>query len=96
MRVISNKILREFAALHPDAQAPLQHWRRALEKTFIPHFSALKAVFGSVDQVGEWCVFNVGGNKYRLIAFVDDARQCCYVKHVLTHRDYDLGRWKHD
>lgn len=95
MRVISNKTLRLFAARYSDAEAPLGHWRRIIEKHSIPHFSALRALFGSVDKVDEWCVFNIGGNKYRLITFLDYVHQCCYVKHVLTHREYDQEDWKH-
>jgi mRNA interferase HigB len=41
-------------------------------------------------------VFNVGGNKYRLIAIVGYPKRKVYNQHVLTHRDYDRGTWKDD
>ena len=54
----------------------------------------MRAIFGSVDFVGAFAVFNIGGNKFRLIASVDYRRQIVYVKHVLTHKTYDEGNWK--
>jgi mRNA interferase HigB len=39
-------------------------------------------------------VFNIGGNKYRLIAAIHFNRQKVYIRHVLTHPEYDRGRWK--
>ncbi len=94
MRVISNKTLKIFSAAHPAANSPLQHWRKNIEKHTFTHFTELKAVFNSVDKVGEYCVFNLGGNKYRLIAFVQFTKQQCFIKQVLTHKEYDQGNWK--
>jgi mRNA interferase HigB len=48
-------------------------------------------MFGSVDRVGGFCVFDIGGNKYRLVAAVHFDRQMLYVRHVFTHAEYD--RW---
>ena len=39
-------------------------------------------------------MFNVGGNKYRVIAFVHYRHKAIYIKDVLTHKDYDKGAWK--
>ena len=49
---------------------------------------------GSVDFVGKLVVFNIGGNKFRLIAGIDYRSQVVYVKHILTHKVYDEGTWK--
>jgi mRNA interferase HigB len=54
----------------------------------------MRAIFGSVDFVGGLAVFDIGGNKFRLIASVDYRCQVVYVKHVLTHKTYDEGNWK--
>jgi mRNA interferase HigB len=94
MKLISNKALREFAAMHADATQPLQDFRRKVEKGSFANFAALRAVFPAVDKVGERCVFNIGGNKYRLVAGVDFARGKLWVKAVLTHPEYDKGAWK--
>ncbi len=94
MRIISNRALREFAAAHPRADVPLQGWRRVIEKNTFAHWAELKAAFNAVDEVGPWVVFDIGGNKYRLVAHVRFEKQIVYVKAVLTHRDYDQGAWK--
>lgn len=93
-KLISNRALREFAALNPDAAQPLQDFRRKVEKGSYANFGALRAVFPSVDKVGERYVFNIGGNKYRLVAGIDFARRMVWVKAVLTHAEYDRGAWK--
>ena len=57
-------------------------------------FGQLKATFASVDKVGARFVFNIGGNKYRLIAAIAFQAQLVWVKTVLTHEQYDKGDWK--
>ncbi len=94
MKIISNSALRAFAAQHPQAQGPLQGWRRVIEKNRFDTWAALKAAFNTVDKVGDLVVFNVGGNKYRLIAHIRFEKQIVYIKAVLTHTDYDRGAWK--
>jgi mRNA interferase HigB len=94
MKIISNSALRAFAVLHPQAAEPLQGWRRVIEKNTFNHWAELKAAFNTVDKVGELIVFDIGGNKYRLIAYIRFEKQIVYIKAVLTHRDYDKGNWK--
>ncbi len=94
MRVITNRRLLEFSAIHHDAGGSLQAWRMAMESTAFGSFAELRDVFGSVDKVGDLYVFNIAGNKYRLIAFLHFDRQLCYIKQVLTHSEYDRGAWK--
>ncbi|MEY4414818.1 MAG: hypothetical protein RIQ53_2111 [Pseudomonadota bacterium] len=94
MKLISNKPLREFAADHPDAGAALQAWRRLIEQGDYGSFAVLRATFASVDKVGERFVFNIGGNKYRLVASIAFGPRIVWVKAVLTHAEYDKGAWK--
>jgi len=94
MKPISDKALREFSGIHPDADEVLQAWRRLVERGAFRTFAELRATFASVDKVGERYVFNIGGNKYRLIASVAFSVQTVWVKAVLTHGDYDKGDWK--
>lgn len=94
MKLISNKPLREFAAVHPDADSPLQAWRRLIERGDFDSFGALRATFASVDKVGTRFVFNIGGNKYRLVASIAFQARTVWVKAVLTHGDYDKGAWR--
>ncbi|MGH8614492.1 MAG: type II toxin-antitoxin system HigB family toxin [Gammaproteobacteria bacterium] len=92
--MISNKVLVAFAAQHQDASAPLQLWRKTVQAGLFLNFAALKKQFRAVDKVGDLCVFDIGGNKYRLIAFIHFRAQICYVKQVLTHAEYDTGKWR--
>ena len=94
MRVISNSALRAFAATHPNAELPLQGWRRVIEKNRFANWAELKAAFNAVDKVGELAVFDIGGNKYRLITAIHFNRGKVYLRHVLTHAEYDRGAWK--
>jgi mRNA interferase HigB len=57
-------------------------------------FNELREVFASADYVGGLTVFNIGGNKYRLIASIHYNRHKVYIRDVLTHAAYDRGDWK--
>lgn len=70
MKVIGNRALPAFIARHPLAEAPLQGWRWVIEMSRFANWAGLKAVFNTVDKVGELAVFDIGGNKYRLIAYI--------------------------
>lgn len=92
MRVISNKALIRFASAHPDAATPLQAWRKIVESGSFHNHAALKRAFNAADKVGNFHVFDIGGNKYRVIASIHFNRQMLFVRHVFTHKEYD--RWK--
>lgn len=94
MKIISNSALKVFAHEYPQAEVPLQGWRRVIEKNRFGNWAALKATFNTIDKVGDLAVFDIGGNKYRLIAYIRFEKQIVYIKAVLTHRDYDKGAWK--
>lgn len=94
MRVITNRRLLDFSASHKDSLEPLQSWRKLMEFGVFKNFAEIKQVFRSADKVGDLYVFNICGNKYRLITFLQFERQLCYIKAVLTHNEYDKGRWK--
>ena len=57
-------------------------------------FAELRQTFPNADPVGNLIVFNVGGNKARLIAAIHFNRQKVYIRAVLTHQEYDDGKWK--
>ena len=92
MRVISNKALTDFAALHPASGEPLQAWRRIVEASTFRSFAELRRSFNSVDRVGDFCLFDIGGNKYRLITAIHFNRQMVFIRHVFTHAQYDKWR----
>ncbi len=96
MHVISLKKLRQFWARRPEAEGPLRAWHQAMEREHWEGFAELRIRFPSADQVGKFTVFNLGGNKYRLIAAIHYNRGKVFVRHVLTHQEYDRGHWKSD
>lgn len=94
MHVISRKALRLFAQRHPDSQSTLDAWFRIVRTNQFANLVDLRRVFPHADLVGDLVVFNIGGNKYRLIAAVHFDRQKLYIRHVLTHNEYNRGTWK--
>jgi mRNA interferase HigB len=96
MHVISKKKLREFWVIHPDTEEPLRAWLQAARREDWANFAELRARFPKADRVGNLTVFNIAGNKYRLIAAIHHNRRKIYIRHVLTHAEYDRGQWKED
>ena len=94
MHVISRKALRQFWERHPDSEMALARWFKIMQHTEFRNFSELRATFPTADKVGDWTVFNIGGNKYRLITSIHFNRGKVYIRHVLTHPEYDRGDWK--
>lgn len=94
MHIISRKMLRRFWGQHPDSQKALLRWFKVINTTRYENFAELRKTFPSADKVGNKVVFNIGGNKYRLITVIHFNRHKVYVRHVLTHEDYDKGNWK--
>ena len=94
MHIISHKTLKQFWEKHPDSQSALIRWFKIVKKTDFATFNELRQIFPSADMVGELIVFNIGENKYRLIASIHFNRSKVYIRHVLTHAEYDLEAWK--
>jgi len=94
MHLISRRPLKQFWGKYPDAETALRHWIKAVETAGWKNFADVRQLFGSADRVGKFVVFNIAGNKYRLIVVIHYDRQRCYVRHILTHKEYDLGKWK--
>lgn len=94
MHVITRKRLNEFAKLHPDTNNTLAQWYRLVKGNEFALFVELREMFPSADQVGKLTVFNIGDNKVRLIAAIHYNRQKVYIRAMLTHLEYDQGKWK--
>ena len=94
VHIISRKALRNFWKEYPDSQTALLRWFKIMNTTNFQNFDELRATFPSADSVDDLIVFNIGGNKYRLIASVHFNRRKVYIRHVLTHSAYDRGRWR--
>jgi mRNA interferase HigB len=89
--IIAKRTLREFWERHPRAKPPLTAWYTIVSKSTWQSPSDVKAAFGAnVDFVGDnRLIFDIGGNKYRLIVYVAYPFKRVFVKFVGTHKDYD-------
>ncbi len=99
MRIISRRGLREFARRYPDAADPLDKWRRVLRAAEWQNLQDVRRVYPHADMVTVASgrivtVFNICGNKYRLIVAVHYNRQRVYVLRLLRHAEYSKGFWK--
>lgn len=90
MVIISKSILKEFGIKHPDAIEALNHWYQVAKSEDWGNPGDVKATFSTVDYVGnDRFVFNIRGNRYRLVAMIFFNRRTLYVRFIGTHTDYD-------
>jgi mRNA interferase HigB len=94
MHVISRKKLKEAIARRADLEGPLNAWFRIAKRASWKNVAEVRKTFASADGVGKWTIFNIKGNQYRLIAEINYMYGRIYIRHVLTHAEYDRGGWK--
>jgi mRNA interferase HigB len=82
--------MAKFAKKHPASRKPLQRFLEISREADWPHFPSVKKSFAAVDYASSsgTLLFDIGGNKYRLIARVDFEEQMLFVERVLTHDEY--------
>jgi mRNA interferase HigB len=96
VRIISKSKLREFWEEYPEAEAPLMEWYRVTSKAAWKNFADVRATFRHADVYCDCTIFDIKGNNFRLIAIPLYQVQRVYVRYVLTHKEYDGGKWKND
>jgi mRNA interferase HigB len=90
LRIISRKALREFGEKHADARVPLDAWYRVVKGRDYGSPHELREDFPAASFLGgRRTVFNVGGSKYRLVVDMRYDLGRVYIRHVLTHEEYD-------
>ena len=92
MRIIAVSTLKAFweQPAHRDAEQPLRAWVSVVKAARWPDPPAIRQVFGSADILRDGrVVFDIGGNTYRLVAWVNYQYGVVYVRVIGTHRDYD-------
>ena len=99
VRIVTEATLRDFAAAHPDAATWLGHWRLVVRRETWRSIADVRRHFPAADPVvvasgRTMTVFNVRGNRYRLITGIDYQRSAVYLKRLLTHAEYDKDQWK--
>jgi mRNA interferase HigB len=96
MRVISRKRLREFCESHADACEALYAWYKVASRLDWQNLIDVQKSYPKAEAVGNFTVFNIKGNRYRLIVDIIYPNRRIYIKYVLTHAEYDKDNWKND
>ena len=94
MRIISKAAITEFSKTHRDAVESLLHWYGVSKRAAWRHLFDVRADFPHADAVDIFTVFNISGNKYRLVSVIKYRWRIVYIRHILTHAEYDEGKWK--
>ncbi|MEF8982650.1 type II toxin-antitoxin system HigB family toxin [Thiohalorhabdus sp.] len=96
MHVITQKRIWEAKERWPESSTALDAWYRLIKSASPQHFADMQQLFPSVHKVGNCHVFDLGGNKIRLIAKVQYRTQKVFIRYVLDHPEYDREAWKDD
>jgi mRNA interferase HigB len=95
MHIISRKKLVETAAAHADLEGPLDTWYRIAKRADWKSIDDVRKTLLTADYDGkQYTIFNIKGNSYRLSVKIEYRFQMIYIKHVLTHTEYDKGNWR--
>ena len=94
MHVITRKRLIEFSKKNPKCSSAIENWYRIIKHSNFSSFADLRQAFPGADKVDNLTVFNIGGNKVRLVAAIHYNTHRVYIRHVLTHKEYDRGSWR--
>jgi mRNA interferase HigB len=92
--IISKTAITEFSKTHKDALESLLHWHGITKRAAWRHLADVRADFPHADAVGTNTVFNISGNKYRLISVIKYRWQIVYIRHILTLAGYGKGKWR--
>lgn len=89
MEIANTDVIEAFTRRHPQARRPLQHWMQIAEHAVWTSLVDVKNSFDSVDYKSGLCIFNIHGNRYRLIARVLFDAKLVLIVDILTHAQYD-------
>jgi mRNA interferase HigB len=90
MVIITKTVLNEFAREYPDCEDALKEWYHTVKEADWSNLNEVKQTFNSVDYVGnERYVFNIKGNRYRLVAMIFFNKRTLFIRFIGTHSDYD-------
>ena len=90
MRIFPEQVLKEYIAVRPEVKTALQEWVMIVKQSQWTCFTDIKATFNSVDSIGnQRYVFNIKGNKYRLVVVIKFTIKFVYIRFIGTHTEYD-------
>lgn len=94
MHVVSHKAIRIFCEEHSDARNAMDRWYRVAKRATWASFAEVRQSFNTADFMAPFVVFDIGGNKYRLIAEINFSRRVLFIRSIMTHQKYVKGVWK--
>ena len=94
MNVVGHKAIRTFCEKHRNAASPLDHWYRVAKRATWVNFMEVNQTFNTAGFAAPYMVFDIGGNKYRLIAEINFNRSRLFIRAIMTHKEYLKGAWK--
>lgn len=96
MHIISQSTLKKFCKIHAESEGGLRYWYKLTSQHKWQSIEDIQKIFSSADLVGNFIVFNISGNKYRLITYIDFQSAKVFIRKVLTHSEYSKNNWKKD
>lgn len=96
MHLISLRNLRNDAAKYPDVKNQIEIWQETVNKAEWQNLEDIRKIYRDAEAVGNFTVFNIKDNDYRLIVGINYENQTVFYKYFLTHAEYDKQKWKND
>jgi mRNA interferase HigB len=93
LHVISKSAWRQAVVANQSLGAAIAQWYKIASAACWRNLMDVRKVYPSADLVGPYTVFNIKGNAYRLIVKIEYRWQMIFVKHLLTHAEYDRKEW---
>jgi mRNA interferase HigB len=94
MRVVGTRVLEAYARSHADAVSALVAWLAIAEAAEWRNLIDVRRTYPAADFVKPFTVFNIKGNRYRLVALIDYSLRLVRICQVMTHSVYDKDTWK--
>jgi mRNA interferase HigB len=96
MHLIAISRLRADVAQYPDVSKQIEAWYATVKSAKWSSLEDVRAIYRDAAAVGNFTVFNIKGNAYRLIVGIDYEDGTIYYKYFLTYAEYDKDKWKND
>jgi mRNA interferase HigB len=92
MRLLGEPLIDEFRKAYPQSGKVMDRWTAIVRAAEWTSFVDLKGTFNTADYVAPYVIFDIGGNKFRLLTIIDFKESVVIVRGVMTHKEYD--KWK--
>ncbi|MGO8814355.1 MAG: type II toxin-antitoxin system HigB family toxin [Terriglobia bacterium] len=92
MRLLGDPLLDDFQTAYPHSGKVLNRWAAVVRAAEWHTFVDVKRTFNSADYVAPHVIFDIGGNKFRILSIIDFKESVVIVRSVMTHKEYD--KWK--